>query len=131
MNGESNILYDTSALIEFFIGSTDGEKVKELFIDGNTVNLVPSIVLAELISKIKRANKNPDKFVEMLEHNCDFLFLSPVIAKKAGELHSNLKKKDKMISLADCVIMVHGNEENAVIISKDSHFKQFKKAKLL
>lgn len=131
MNGESEILYDTSALIELFLGSDKGEVVKELFVDENTANLVPSVVLLELISKITRAGKDPKRFVALIEQNCTVLALTSEIAKNAGNLHAELKKKDKQISMADCVIMAHAEIENALIVSKDQHFKHYKNSKIL
>ncbi len=131
MSGENNIIFDTSALIEFFLGSESGSEVKELFIDEGTSNFIPALVMAELISKLRRANKDPAKFVRVLKQNCTILDLNQDVAEKAGELHSDLKKKDKEISLADCVIMVHGKNENALIVSKDPHFRYYEKAKLL
>jgi len=131
MSGENNIIFDTSALIEFFLGSKSGEEVKDLFIDENTSNFIPALVMAELTSKLMRAGKNPEKFTNVLEQNSTTLDLDLSTAKKAGELHSILKKKNNEISLADCVIMMHGKNENGMIVTKDSHFKHYEKAKIL
>ena len=54
MNGVTEIVYDTSALIELFLGTKEGEAVRQLFSDESATNLIPSVVILELISKIKR-----------------------------------------------------------------------------
>jgi PIN domain nuclease of toxin-antitoxin system len=58
MKNEINVLYDTSALIELLLKSKSGEKVGEAFMADNVQNYVPSIVLAELTSKLSREGVN-------------------------------------------------------------------------
>lgn len=126
---DSSLVYDTSALIEFYNG--DNKTVQELFIDPQIENLVPSIVISELISRIRRNGQDPLKFIQMLEDNSIILAFNHQIAKKAGELHAVLKKKEKSISLIDCMIMAHAKIEDAMIVSKDNHFKHYKNSKIL
>ena len=129
MSIETSILYDTSALIDFYNGNN--ETVKNFFIDKATENLIPTVVIAELISKIKREGQDPFQFVKMLEKNSIVLNFNVLVAKKAGGLHSELRKNLTKISLIDCMIMVHAEIENAMIITKDHHFKHYKNAKIL
>jgi predicted nucleic acid-binding protein len=131
MKNEINVLYDTSALIELLLKSKSGEKVGEAFMADNVQNYVPSIVLAELTSKLSREGVNHAKFVKVIEENSTVLPLTSEVAKDAGRVHSKLKPKEDRISLIDCVIMAHGKSRNAQIMSKDKHFKHYKNAEIL
>jgi predicted nucleic acid-binding protein len=123
---ETRIIFDTSALIEFFDLTKKGEKVKEILQTDGTV-LVPSIVVAELVSKLKRRKFDPTEFVGKLESSTEILPLDWRIAKHAGELHAELRKTDDTISLADCIIMAHTEFEDARVLTYDGHFDGFKK----
>lgn len=121
MNGETNLIYDTSALVVF----------SSQFVSDNTRNLIPSVVVLELTSKMRRLGKDPKKFIDFLRHNGTILSLDAQTTSQAGELHAKLKKKDKDISVPDCIIMAHGNNHNALILTKDKHFKYYNKVKFI
>ena len=131
MKKEINILYDTSALIELLLESKSGEKVREAFMADDVQNYLPSIVLAELTSKLSREKVNPAKFVKVLEENSTVLPLTSEVAKDAGGIHSKLKPREDRVSLIDCVIMAHGKSKDAKIMTKDKHFKHYKNAEIL
>ena len=127
---ENKILLDTSALVEYIDRTTKGEEVRKDIEDENTTILVPSVVIAELTSKLKRKKINLD-IIERLIAGAHILPLDEVIAKNAGTLHAELKIKIENISLADCVIMTHAENEDAKIISTDHHFKNYKNTKII
>lgn len=127
----TRILYDTSALIEFFLASLNGERVKELFLSEEIENLIPSVVFTELVGKLKRSNKNPTKFVSLLEENSTVVELDLETAKKAGEIYAILKPNEANISSIDCIIIAHAELADANIITKDHHFKNYKKSIIL
>ena len=127
----NKIIYDTSSLLEMFLGTSAGEQVKELFIDENTENLIPTVVFSELISKLKRSAVDPMLFIDTLEKNALILELDMETSKNAGFIHAGLKSKEPKISLIDCIIMAHADVEDALILTLDSHFSHYKNAKLL
>ena len=127
---ETKVIFDTSALIELFDLTKKGEAVRDVLKTNNTF-FVPSIAVAELISKLKRRNFDPKKFIEKVESSTVILSLDTEIAKRAGELHAELRKKQSDISLADCVIIAHGEVEDAMVLTCDQHFKGYSKAKVL
>lgn len=123
----SKIIYDTSSLIELFQGTKVGKKVEEYFTSEKIQNLIPNLVLAELTSKFIRIGENPKKYIDTLEKNCIILNLNSEIAKMAGSIHADLKKKEPKISLIDCIIIAHGYFEGEIrIITTDKHFKNYK-----
>ncbi len=131
MSGGYKVVYDTSALLEFFQGGLQGKQVKELLEEEDVENLIPTVVLCELVSKLKRAKLDPTGFISALEENSLILNLDSNIAKEAGLLHAELKEVEPGISLVDCVIMKHAEMKMAMIISKDNHFKHYKNSKIL
>jgi predicted nucleic acid-binding protein len=131
MSGEYSVVYDTSALLEFFQGSSQGKQVGELFEDEDVENIVPAVVLCEIISKLKRAKVDPTEYVAAIENNAVVVELDRMTAKDAGLLHAELKDKEPELTLADCIIMVHAKMKGAMIVSKDRHFKHYENSKLL
>jgi predicted nucleic acid-binding protein len=131
MSGGYKVVYDTSALLEFFQGGFQGKQVKELLEAEEVENLIPTVVLCELVSKLKRTKMDPTSFISTLEENSLVLNLDSNTAKEAGLLHAELKEVEPGISLVDCVIMKHAEMNSAMIVSKDNHFKHYKKSKIL
>lgn len=127
---ETNFLFDTSALIEFFDSTAKGIEVQKI-LEENTRFSVPSVVIAELISKLKIKGFDPNVFVDNIHKSADVLVLDSKIAKRAGELHAKLKKQIERISLSDCIIMAHAEAEDAFVVTCDTHFKDYKKVRLL
>ena len=123
-------LIDTSALIEYLDQTGKGKQVKEIIEEENIEILIPSIVIAELTSKLKR-RKLDTKIVLKICESSTVLDLDDEIARIAGELHAELKLKIDSISLADCIIATHAQNENAQIITCDHHFKEYKNAKII
>ncbi len=122
MTGNKYII-DSSAWIEYISGSETGKKVKAIIEGNNNIILTPSIVVAEVISKIIRLEKNATEAkiaIKMLskqpmEEWTDYI--------EAGELHPEMRKKHKEISLADTIIKVIADKNWATIVTKDAHLK--------
>ena len=128
-----NVIVDTSAFIEYFLGTSKGSEVKKVLADDAKVILVPSIVLCELASKLDRSGLSSriDIISELsafhLAENLNF-----DLCLRAGRIHSNLRKVEKHISLADCILIAIGEHYgNALILTTDTHFKHYKNSKIL
>ena len=131
MSGGYSVVYDTSALLEFFQGSAQGKQVGELFEDEDVENIVPAVVLCEIVSKLKRAKVDPTEYIAAIENNAVVVELDRNTAKDAGSLHAELKEKEAGVSMVDCIIMVHAKMKGAMVVSKDRHFKHYENSKLL
>ena len=114
-------ILDTSALIELLTETEKGSRV--LGIIKNASTLIPSIVVAELRSKLERTGIQSDEFIKGIQETSHILDLNFQIADKAGKKHAELRKKFEDISLADCIIMSHAENEQIKVITTDSHFK--------
>lgn len=121
------VLVDSSAWIEYLEGSELGKKVRELVISNNEIYSL-SIIIAEVVSKVKRSKMNAELAYETIISNSQIINISHEIAKQAGLLHAELKNKINGFSLADSFILVSARQLNASILTKDSHLQRFKEA---
>ncbi len=120
---ENRFLVDSSAWIEYFRATAPGVKVKNIIENSENIILTPNIVTAEVISKILREGEETEKIISAIktlsvpaEENQSYYF-------EAGKEHFLMKKNFKNISLADAIIKVLGEKNNARIITKDNHLK--------
>lgn len=120
---ENRFLVDSSAWIEYFRATAVGAKVKSIVENSENTILTPNIVTAEVISKILREGEETEKIISAIktlsvpaEENQSYYF-------EVGKEHFLMKKNFKNISLADAIIKVLGEKNNARIITKDIHLK--------
>ena len=109
---------DTSAWIEYLTGTKEGIIVEKILKDN--LILIPSIVLAELTSKLLE-KKVSEKIVEEIKKWGEVIELDEELAFKAGKLHAKVKKRLRNVSLADCIIIETAKKFEAKIITKDKH----------
>ena len=121
---------DTSAWIEYLEGSKIGEKVNKILNEENEIYVI-SLIISEVISKIKRKRGNVDLAYDCIIKNSRIFDITPKISKKIGILHAQIKNKLPNFSLADASIVCSAEAIDAKIITKDTHFKGFKEAILI
>lgn len=120
-------LIDSSAWIEYLKGSEAGEKVYKILQGNNEIFTLP-LNISEVVSKIKRENGNVDIAYESIISNALLLEVNQNIAKEAGLLHSQLRRKSSSISIADTLMITSVKAISAKLLTKDEHFKDFKEA---
>ena len=120
---ENRFLMDSSAWIEYFRATALGAKVKNIIEGGENIVLTPNIVAAEVVSKIARSGEETEKAVEAIRNLSVPAEEKQSYYLEAGKLHSAMKKQFENISLADSIIKVLGEKNNANIITKDAHLK--------
>ena len=125
---ENKIILDTSALLELSLGSDKGLKIKKAIEEAEAVFL-PTIILAEFESKLRRSNVRLKGAPAAIAAGCLLLPLDDAaVARDSGELHAEMRKTEPRISLIDCILMVHSQREKATVLTTDSHFRNFKDA---
>lgn len=124
-----NYLIDSSAWIEYLEGSKEGEKVSEFLKKGEIFSL--SLIMAEVISKVKRMGKDFNLAYRIISSNSKVLEINPQIAKESGLLHAEIKKKKTSFGLIDAIILVSARKLKANLVTQDNHFKGFKEAILI
>ncbi len=123
-------LVDTSAWIEYLEGSKTGEEVNKILQGRNEIYAI-SLIVSEVVSKVKRKNGNADTAYDCIIKNSKIFEITPRLAKKIGLLHAEIRGKIPSFSLADASIICSAEAADARILTKDSHFKGFKEAILI
>jgi len=123
------LIIDSFAWIEYLNGSIVGEKVKE-YLSENEIYII-DIIIAEVISKVKRENSNTDIAYKAMISNSKIIPITPEIAKESGLLHAEIREKIKDFGLVDAFILLTARKFNAKILTGDRHFATFKEAILI
>lgn len=119
----NNYLIDTSAWVEYFLGTPLGQRVKDIANDSNSSFFTIGIVLAELTSTLIRNGHDPESCCEHI------LSISTIIEPThrdyvdAGTKHAELKKTENRISYTDALLLVLSEKRKMKIVSKDEHLK--------
>lgn len=117
-------IVDSSCWLEFFSGSTVGEKVSNIIVSTKDL-LVPSITLYEVFKKI------------LIEIDEDSALLAVAHMKQGNviELDSDLAiyaakiGKEYQLALADSIIYAVTKKYNATLWTQDKHFKNLDNVK--
>ena len=125
------IVLDTYAWIEFFNGSEAGKKVGNILNSKENEIFTSIITIAEMSSKLKRENLDAEKGYEIITNSSKIYFMNPELAKEAGLLHAEMKKKIKDFGMIDSIILSTARKLGAKIVTGDPHFKGFKEAILI
>lgn len=119
---------DAFAWIEYLEGSRLGEKVKKIIETHKC--FTSAVTLAEVISKAKRTNKDPQIAFDAVTLNSRVLQVNEEAAKQAGFFHAEMKEKDKTFGLADSFILAQ-RTKNQKILTGDPHFKKIQNVEFL
>ncbi len=115
------MLLDTSAWVEFFIGSAKGKRVKEFLGD---VDCYTSIVsLAEVTNWALKENKEVPSLINTIKQLSNVIELDEDITVLAGKLNFERKKIIKKWGMLDSFILASGSIYELKILTKDSDFR--------
>jgi predicted nucleic acid-binding protein len=125
-----NIVVDSYAWIELFLGSEKGNKVEKVLSDAEDVR-TPDIVLAEISRKYSRENVDEKRTRSRLTEISSASIITSVdidIALKTGEAYLELANKAKqqrrrMPSLFDAIVLATAREYNSKVLTGDEHFE--------
>ena len=122
---------DSYAWIEYFRGSEEGIKFGKT-IDAEENEVFSSIItVSEVCSVFIRENRNPEIAYKSMIDLSTLYFINPEMAKEAGILHAEIRKKIKDFGLADAIVLLTARKLGAKIVTGDPHFKSFKEAVLV
>lgn len=116
-------LLDTYAWVEYFIGSDEGEIVKNLIESERFHTSILSV--AELSDKYYREgliDEWEDRYKFIISKS-NIIQLTMEIAKNAGPRKWKLRKTIEKIGLADAIIIETAVQNGLKIVSGDSHFE--------
>jgi len=112
---------DSFAWIEYFNGTTAGEKVQRFLETGRV--LTPAIVVAELSEKHKRLNREFGPKYDFVKARTSVVPLEEELARVAGELNFERKKRVKGWGMADSIVLATARQSKSMIVTGDPHFK--------
>jgi len=115
------IVLDSFAWIEYFDGSSAGEKVQN-FLEREHV-VTPAIVVAELSEKYKRLNREFGSKYDFVRARTSIVPLEEGLARAAGEINFERKKFVKGWGMADSMILATARRSGSRIVTGDPHFK--------
>lgn len=115
-----NLTIDTYAWIEYFEGSLQGNKIKELLDNQDQYELfTPSIVLVELSDALIKGKIKIDwdDLVQFIKFNTKIVDIDEFIAREAGIIKSNLRKKHTDFGLIDAIILATARITNSRLLT--------------
>ena len=124
ITGSDKVLVDTSIWIEYFRGKEPAYSLVAGLMDERRICLI-GLILAELIQGA-RSEKEIAVLLDFLQV-FEFFPENPALWAKAGRLSNSLRQKGKTIGLADCFIAVMAHDFQAMLYSRDEHFRLLSK----
>ena len=115
------VVLDTFAWIEYFNGTSAGEKVQNFLETGLAVT--PAIVVAELSEKHKRLNREFGPKYDFVKARTSIVPLEEELARVAGELNFERKKRVKGWGMADSIVLATARRSGSRIVTGDPHFR--------
>lgn len=117
-------LIDSYAWIEYFMGTSAGEKVKSI-IEGLEEKVTPTICLAEVYAKTVKVEggEMAERQRSFIKESSALISLDETIAIESAKLDIIMKRKIKGWSLADSIVYATGLIKKAKIVTGDEHFK--------
>ncbi len=119
--GQDAVVLDSFAWIEYFSGSSSGERVKTLLEKG--ICLTPTIVIAELSEKYKRLGETLGHRFDFIRGRSRVVLLDDQLARTAGEISFERKKKVDGWGMADSIVLATGRRSKARVVTGDPHFR--------
>jgi len=86
------------------------------------------VTLAEVLSKFIRNHKDPILALKAIEDNSALETVDTELAKLAGELHAEQRKKIRDFGLADAFVLATARKKSAKILTGDPHFETIPEA---
>ena len=122
---------DSWAWVEYLIGSDYGEKAKQIIENKENEILTCILSIAEITSMTKRENRDSDSAYKAILSLSKIYNIDNDLAKEAGLLHAEIKKKIKDFGLIDSFILSVAKRIKAKVVTGDEHFRTIKEAVLI
>jgi predicted nucleic acid-binding protein len=116
---------DSSAWIEYFMGSKVGETVKPL-IENSEEKLTPTICLAEVYAKTLKVENQEvaEKQKAFIKEKSALVFLDESIALESAKVNVRMKKEIDGWGLADSIVYATATVKKAEVVTGDEHFRK-------
>lgn len=115
-----NVVFDTYAWIEYFLGSEQG-KIAESYIKEGVIT--PFIILLELSYRADKEGWNFKRYLDFMKANSKITSVTEEFVLKFGQVYNKVKKDVPGIGIADAIVLLTALEQDAKILTGDEHFK--------
>lgn len=113
---------DSSAWIEYFIGSPRGMKIRQIVDNKANTIATPLIVLVELSCRHRRDDIDFIEQLDFIRLHSSILGMNDDVVVPAGNLYRIMRRKNDKASIADAVIAASAQANHATIVTCDSDF---------
>lgn len=114
---------DTSAVIELFLGSEQGNTVLEAIKEDDA--FISIVTYAEVAMWCKREGKDFGIWKENIEKIANTVDLTSDICYDAASITFEAKQKEKSFGIIDGLILSCARSVNQQLMTKDKHFEGF------
>ena len=114
------VVIDTFAWIEYFAGTTRGEKAKPYIEGGDAVT--PSVVVAEFTDKYVRESMNPEDRLKFMRTKSMISPLDDETAEAAGRINADRRKNVKGWGLVDSCVLATARARGLIVVTGDEQF---------
>jgi predicted nucleic acid-binding protein len=111
---------DTFAWIEYFAGTSRGEKARPYIESGDAIT--PAIVVAEFTDKYVRERINPDERLKFMRTKTTITSLDDEIAEAAGRISAERRPKARGWGLVDSCVLAVARIKGLKVVTGDNHF---------
>ncbi|ODS38880.1 MAG: hypothetical protein A7316_06840 [Candidatus Altiarchaeales archaeon WOR_SM1_86-2] len=116
---------DSYAWVEYLDGSKAGRKVKEI-LESESEVYTSAISIAEIVSKAKRSGADVKVALNAMTILSRIVDIDFNMAKNAGKIHAEMRKKIKDFGLGDCFVLECAKRVNGKVVTGDEHFRGMK-----
>jgi predicted nucleic acid-binding protein len=126
----TSYVIDSWAWIEYFGSTRQGLMAKDLIEKSEEV-FTSVITVSEVLSKFARQGRNYEEAYIAISTLSKIVEIDAVLAKDAGILHSEIKRKSPNFGLADAFVLQTAMSLGAKVLTGDKDFKGVKDAVML
>jgi predicted nucleic acid-binding protein len=121
-------IIDSYAWLEYFMGTTAGEKARKIIDSPSDEKLTPTICLAEIYSKILRTEgfEKAEFRRAFIKLRSALVSLTEEMAVEAAKIDVEMKKKLTGWGLADSIVLSTTQKKKAKVLTGDEHFRSLK-----
>lgn len=127
----TNYILDSWAWFEYLDDSEKGKIIESYIQDTKNTLYTNAITVAEIISKVKRNNKDTEIAFNAISTLSIIYSGNETLCKEVGLIHAEQRKKNGKFSLADAFVVATARKFNAKILTADNDFRGIKEAILL
>lgn len=121
-----NYLIDSSAWIEYFIGSNKGKRLKSILENEANSFTTIEVCLAEIRNWTLKNKQNFENILSTITSRSNIGTIQTKEWIDAAEERFQKRKKIKNFGLVDALLLVKQKYSNAKIVTSDWHFKGIK-----